>query len=380
MQSTHSKTIAVMHFGGNTLRGSEVCVIHTIDGLQEAGYRVVLIANNPEVITSRVKQAPCEVLQSAFPELMFDEKFSFPLWQWLKKVIELKRFLNIEKPALLFASGGLPCQMGRPISQWLNIPIAVHLHHPASKRYFYLWMVPWADLIIAPSGHTQTVIQKKCNAAASVVYNGIDVNDTFYPAQRTAELRNSLGISTDAIVIASVGALVPHKRMDLFLRALALANIKSQLPLHALVIGTGPEKQRLEQLVAELDISKCVTFIERAVEIPPYLQQVADIHLLASSEEGFGLSVVEAAACGLPNIVSASGALMEVVQNGIDGIHVQGAQPEAFAEALLQLSENPHLRLRMGQAGRQQAVDKFSVAAYKNNMLQQLKSLLPSNP
>lgn len=379
MQSTNSKTIAVMHFGGKILRGSEVCAIHTIDGLQEAGYRVILIANNPEVITSRLKQAPHKVLQSAFPELMLDEKLSFPLWQWLKKLIELKRFLEIEKPALLLASGGLPCQIGKPISKWLKIPIAVHLHHPASKRYFYFWMVPWADLIITPSRHTQAVIQKKCNAAASVVYNGIDVDDTFYPAQRAPDLRNSLGISKDAIVVASVGALVPHKRMDLFLRALALANIKSRLPLHALVIGTGPEKPRLEQLADELGISKCVTFIERALEIPPYLQQVADIHLLASSEEGFGLSVVEAAACGLPNIVSASGALMEVVQNGIDGIHVQGAQPEAFAEALLQLSENPDLRLRMGQAGRQQAMNKFSVTTYKNNMLQQLNSLLPSS-
>jgi D-inositol-3-phosphate glycosyltransferase len=109
------------------------------------------------------------------------------------------------------------------------------------------------------------------------------------------------------------------------------------------------------------------------------LQQVADIHLLASSEEGFGLSVVEAAACGLPNIVAAAGALTEVVQNGIDGIHVQGAQPEAFAEALLRLSKNADLRLQMGQAGRQHAVTTFSVAAYKNNIVQQIQRLLTSN-
>lgn len=375
----NSQTIVVMHFGGTTLRGTEVCATYTIDALHEAGYRVVLIANNPAVITARLKQPPERVLQSTFPEIMLDGKLSFPLWQWVKKIIQLKRFLSVEKAALLLSSGGLPCQMGVPISKLLGIPIAVHLHHPASKRYFYFWMIPFAKLIITPSQHTRDVINKKCHLTAEIVYNGIDVEGAFFPVQRNNNLRSSLGISDDAIVIASVGALVPHKRVDLFLRALALAGKRSQHPLHALVIGAGPERPQLEQLANTLAISSAVTFLERVPEIPPYLQQVADIHILASSEEGFGLSVVEAAACELPNIVSACGALVEVVQDGVDGIHVQNAEPEAFAEAILHLSENPDLRKQMGKVGREQAVAKFSVAAYKHNMLQQIHNLLSSN-
>jgi glycosyltransferase involved in cell wall biosynthesis len=379
MQNAHGQTVAVMHFGGKTLRGTEVCTVYTIDGLHEAGYSVVLIANNPDVITARLKQQPQSVLQSTFPEIMFKETLSLPLWRWFKKIYQLTQFLKAEKASLLLTSGGLPCQMGLPISKWLGIPIAVHLHHPASKRYFYFWMIPWANLIIAPSQHTRAVIHEKCSASAQIVYNGIDVEHAFFPVQRTHDLRKSLGISEDAIVIASVGALVPHKRVDLFLRAMALAAKKSPHTLHALVIGAGVERNHLEQLATELAIAPAVTFLEQVPEIPPFLQQVADIHILTSSEEGFGLSVVEAAACGLPNIVAASGALTEVVQNGIDGIHVLSAQPEAFADAILQLSENPALRERMGNAGRAQAVAKFSVAAYKHNMLQQLRRLLPPN-
>lgn len=379
MQNGHGQTIAVMHFGGKTLRGTEVCTIYTIDGLHEAGYSVVLIANNPDVITARLKQQPQSVLQSTYPEIMFKETLSLPLWRWFKKVYQLTQFLKAEKASLLLTSGGLPCQMGLPISKWLGIPIAVHLHHPASRRYFYFWMIPWANLVITPSQHTRAVINEKCSVSAQIVYNGIDVEHAFFPVQRTPDLRKSLGISEDAIVIASVGALVPHKRIDLFLRALALAAKKSQHPLHALIIGAGPERNYLEQLATELAISPAVTFLEHIPEIPPYLQQVADIHILTSSEEGFGLSVVEAAACGLPNIVSTAGALVEVVQNGIDGIHVQNAQPETFAEAILQLSEDPELRSKMGAAGRAQAVAKFSVDVYKQNVLQQLRRLLPPN-
>jgi glycosyltransferase involved in cell wall biosynthesis len=87
--------------------------------------------------------------------------------------------------------------------------------------------------------------------------------------------------------------------------------------------------------------------------------------------------VVEAAACGLPNIVSASGALTEVVQHDVDGIHVTSAHPDAFAAAILQLSEDPDRRKRMGDAGRAQAVAKFSVHAYQQKILLQLRQLVP---
>lgn len=376
MNEHNNKTIAVMHFGGNFLRGTEVCLIHTIDGLDAAGYKVILIANQPDVIVSRLKNPPYKLLQSKFPEIMIDRKISFPLLRYVKKIRELTHFLKQEQPSLILTSGGLPCQMGLPISKILGIPIAVHLHHPAAKRYFYFWMIPWANLIIAPSKHTHAVINQKCKIDAAIVYNGIDVDEAFFPATREMSLRNSLNISQHAVVISTVCALIPHKRVDLFLRAFAIAKPKSHHQLHGLVIGKGPEKEKLNQLAVELGIADAITFIERVPEIPPYHQQVTDIHLLASDEEGFGLSVAEAAACGLPNIVSASGALVEIVQDGVDGIQVHGDSAEHFAQAILQLTESSELRSRMGQAGRQQAVDRFSVTAYKKNMLQQLESLL----
>jgi glycosyltransferase involved in cell wall biosynthesis len=143
-----------------------------------------------------------------------------------------------------------------------------------------------------------------------------DVTHKFSPVtERDPSYGNALGISQSAIVIASIGALAPHKRVDIFLHALKLAATKTDMPLHALIIGVGTELDKLKELTRVLQLEGSVSFLARVPEIYPYLQNVADIHLSASSEEGFGLSVVEAAACGLPNIVSASGALTEVVDN-----------------------------------------------------------------
>ena len=370
--------IAVMHFGGTTLRGTEVCAIHAINGLQAAGHSVVLIANHPEIITSRLQHQPHRTITSSFPEIMWDEKLRFPLWRWLKTLTTLKNSLKEERVSLILSSGGLPCQIGIPISKWLGIPLAVHLHHPASKRYFYFWGIPWADLIITPSLYTRDVIQQKTKKEAQVVYNGIDVENTFFPMPGQSTLRHSLGFQNEDIVICSIGALVPHKRMDLFINAFALAKPQSQHKLRALIIGSGPEQAKLKQLANDLNAANDVCFIERVAEVPPYLQ-ISDIHLLASSEEGFGLSVAEAAACGLPNIVSASCALTEVVQDSVDGIHIHDPSPDAFAKAILRLSENPKLRLQMGEQGRRQAVSKFSVTAYQNNIMQHIHNLLGLN-
>lgn len=377
MPTSPKKTIAILHFGGDTFRGTEACVVEAINGFHEQELDVILLANNPQVITEKLSQQPKQSLKVSYPELMWDDKLSFPLFKWISALFKLRKIIAVEKPSVILASGGLPNQLGLPIARLLGLPMVVHFHHPAPKRYFYFWMLPWADKLIVPSQHTQQVVKQKCKKDSVVVYNGIDVVNRFHPpAQKDPAYRNNLGIPADAIVVASIGALVPHKRVDIILRALKTASIKTHTPLHALIVGVGTESEKLKDLVKELQLESKVSFLSRLPEIFPYLQHVADIHISASSEEGFGLSVVEAAACGLPNIVSASGALTEVVENEADGIHVKGSAVEPFADAILRLASDKNLREKMGAYGQQKAEEKYSLAAYKNNFVNEIKKML----
>lgn len=377
MPTNLKKTIAILHFGGDTFRGTEACVVEAINGFHEQNLDVILLANKPQVITEKLLLQPKKTLQFAYPELMWDDQINFPIFKWITALYKLRKLIATEKPSVLVASGGLPNQLGLPVARLLDLPMVVHFHHPASKRYFYFWMLPWADKLIVPSQHTQQVVKSKCKRDSVVVYNGIDVENRFHtPAQKDPSFRHALGISADAIVIASIGALVPHKRVDIILRALKIASTQIQVPLHALIIGTGTESDKLHALVKELKLESQVSFLSRVPEIYPYLQHVADIHISASSEEGFGLSVVEAAACGLPNIVSASGALTEVVVDEFDGIHVKGSDAELFADAILKLSRDKELREKLGDCGQQKAVGKYSLTAYKTNITNEIKNML----
>jgi UDP-N-acetylglucosamine:LPS N-acetylglucosamine transferase len=164
--------IAILHFSGETFRGTEACVVEAINGFHEQGYDVIFLANNPQVVTEKLLNLPKKSLKVSYPEIMWDDKFSFPIFRWIAAVFKMRKILAHEKPSLILASGGLPNQIGLPVARLLGLPIAVHFH-PPPKRYFYFWMLPWADKIIVPSKHTQAVVKNKCNISSVVVYNGM---------------------------------------------------------------------------------------------------------------------------------------------------------------------------------------------------------------
>jgi glycosyltransferase involved in cell wall biosynthesis len=78
--------------------------------------------------------------------------------------------------------------------------------------------------------------------------------------------------------------------------------------------------------------------------------------------EGFGVSIVEASACGLPVVVTAVGGIAEQVIDGGTGLFVPQRDPEAMAAAMLELARRPELRRRLGQGGRQRAVQCYDAA------------------
>ena len=86
----------------------------------------------------------------------------------------------------------------------------------------------------------------------------------------------------------------------------------------------------------------------------------AQLSVCPSLYEGFGLPVAEAMACGLPVVATSGGALPEVVEDGVTGILVPPADARALAEATDSLMRDAQLRRRMGQAGRQRILEKFS--------------------
>ena len=192
---------------------------------------------------------------------------------------------------------------------------------------------------------------------------GIDV-DHFVPTD-SSELRAQLGL-TDKSVIISVGRLVHRKGQDKLISALPA--IRSSVPnVHLVLVGVGPHQKYLENLVAKLNLTDCVTFIGRInySELPKYIC-VGDIFAMPSRSRFFGLEVeglgivyLEASACGLPVVGGKSGGAPDAVLVGETGVVVDGTDTSEIASACIDLLNNPELCALMGATGRAWIIENW---------------------
>lgn len=149
-----------------------------------------------------------------------------------------------------------------------------------------------------------------------------------------------------------VGRLKRYKGIDLALEALAVAR-RTRPDLRLDVAGSGDYRLELERLAAQLGLSASVTFHGFVSESRKLaLLRGAWANVFPSPKEGWGITVVEAAACGTPSLASDSPGLRDSVRHGVTGFLVPHGDPEALAARMLELAADPPLVARLGAAAR----------------------------
>jgi glycosyltransferase involved in cell wall biosynthesis len=163
---------------------------------------------------------------------------------------------------------------------------------------------------------------------------------------RRTELRERFGLSDDDVTVLTVARLAPEKGIDTLVHAGASADI----PL--LVVGEGPERASLERLAGELGVR--ATFATLPWESVVEAYAAADVFALLSRHEPWGVVVNEAAACGLPLVLSDRvGAAGDLLRDGENGMLVPPDDVDAAADALRRLAGDPELRRSKGARSRE---------------------------
>lgn len=137
------------------------------------------------------------------------------------------------------------------------------------------------------------------------------------------------------------------------------AQVRGQMPARMVMIGNGPDRSQAEERACQLGVSREVTFIDNTLQLPPYLA-AADLLLMPSSSESFGLAALEAMACGTPVIASNIGGLPEVIDDGVDGVLKRPEDISGMAGAALKLLEDKPGMAKMSQAAALKPLTKFS--------------------
>jgi len=299
-----------------------------------------------------------------FPEI---ETFSFKAYLKLKELLKTHKFDVIHDNQCLGYGFLLMKRFGIPLISTLHHPLSIDrsiwFEHPATfglkmKRILYYPLLMQRivankiDRIITVSNDSAKKINKAFNvpfAKQSVVYNGMDLS-IFYPIKGVKKQKNS---------IIFVGNVEDRKKGVIYLlKAISITKFKVNLTI---VDGGAPNRSNVLEWIQKLGIKDQVTFTGKIpIDDLVRLYSQMEIAISPSLYEGFGFPAAEAMACELPVIVTNAGALPEVVGEHLKtGYIVPQRDPDAIANAIDFLMNNPSLRKKMGKAARERVMTKF---------------------
>lgn len=233
-----------------------------------------------------------------------------------------------------------------------RIPVVGSLLHLENRQ-----LTGKYDYIITISQSTKNEIIETFNYPSekiSVAYPGVDKR--FQPGEK----------KRGNIVIMFVGGLKPRKNPEFLLKVIAKINLPN---VELVFAGDGPLRRRLSGKNV-----KVLGFIPENDK--PKIYQQADVVVLPSIKEGFGMTLVEAGASGLPVVGNNSWSIPEIIVNGQTGFLANPGDVDDWAAKLIQLIKAPQLRQKMGVAGRRQVLTKFTWEKNINTQLKVYESLI----
>jgi N-acetyl-alpha-D-glucosaminyl L-malate synthase BshA len=186
-----------------------------------------------------------------------------------------------------------------------------------------------------------------------VIPNFVNCN-VFQPADGAC--RRKMFAADHERVLAHLSNFRPVKRVPDVIEIFHL--VRREIPAKLLMIGDGPDRTIAEWMVREKNLTGDVFFLGKQNQVQELIN-CADVLLLPSDLESFGLVALEAMACGVPAVCSRVGGLPEVVRDGIDGFLVPPRDVQAMAAKALEILTDPAKREAMGRAGRERALSHF---------------------
>jgi D-inositol-3-phosphate glycosyltransferase len=386
--SEHASPLALL--GGVDAGGQNVYVAQVARHLAARGDRVDVFTrredrDSPEVVEHdgyriiHVPAGPPEILPK---EELLAHMPSFRDWMARRWVSAGTRYDVIH--ANFFMSGLVAADLKRA----LDVPFAITFHalgrvrrefqgasdgFPPEREAIEERVGFEADRVIAECPQDMDDLVRRYGAdprRIDIVPCGFDPEE--FPELDRAHARQVLGLHPEEPVILQLGRMVPRKGVDTVIRALGRLERDAEVTARLLIVGgvsrepdpnADPELRRLLAIAEEEGIADRVTFVGRRDrnELVTYYR-AADAFVSIPWYEPFGITPVEAMACGLPVIGSDVGGIKYTVRDGETGFLVRARDPDAAADRLARVLRDPALAARMGEAGRRRAYATFTWA------------------
>lgn len=231
------------------------------------------------------------------------------------------------------------------------------LGHDPSLRNTVCYGLKKSTIVTAVSESLKRDTIKLINPTQTIqtIYNFIDEKN--YIPTDPGTLKADLGIESDEKVIIHISNFRDVKNIPDIVKS--FKKMKESIKAKLLLVGEGPEKEKIEQLVVQLKLENDVIFTGKRNDMPKLLA-VSDIMFHLSKQEAFGLVILEAQACGVPSVATATGGMPEVIDDGSNGFLVPYGDVDAAVSKGLLLLNNEELLKEFSQNGIHSAKVKFN--------------------
>ena len=362
--------------GNSVIGGAERHLLDLVQGLVRSGAEVEVICPRPGPLTQHLTKlgVPVQCIEMVYPwpgdEYVLDSKAV----QALAVVFGEKRPDVVHShlyPAHLHASLA---------AQEVGIPAIVHTAHTIIVRP--------GDVLLSHTTAARTIAVSQAAARLleeagvpperiEVIYNGVGPEHFEDESEEIERTRAALNLGPGP-TIGTVARLSREKGIDILLRAMQRV-VPSFPGVTVLVTGDGPQAAELHQLADELGLYETVRFLGARTDIP-VLNRLLDAFVLPSREEACPMALLEAMAAGRAAVATRVGGTPEVVTDPIEGWLVPPDDPEALAQGLLLLLENPTRRAEMGTAAQRKVARQFTLDRMVHETLSFYQRLLGDAP
>ncbi|MGV2827680.1 glycosyltransferase family 4 protein [Myxosarcina sp. GI1(2024)] len=394
-----------VEIGEEEAGGQNVYVRQVGEALSRQGWQVDMFTRASDSQQAKIVShgARCRTVRlNAGPEEFIPRQDIFDYGkEFVESVLKFREKENLNY-SLIHTNYWISGWVGLQLKQQLKIPMVHTYHSLGAVKYESMSEIPeigntrleiekdcleLADCIIATSPQEKEHMRSLVSERGSIEIIPCGTNVRHFNAIGQAEARSRLAIADDAKVIFYIGRFDPRKGIETLVRAVGQSGWKND-PRLRLIIGGGSrpgrsdglERERIEALVAKLGLEGKTDFLGRVSdgELPLYYA-AADVCVVPSHYEPFGLVAIEAMASGTPVVASKVGGLQFTVVDGETGLLVPPQNIEAFAQAMARLLDNPRWRDTLAKNARKRVEERFSWEGVATQLNQLYLKLIEDN-
>ena len=344
--------------------GAEQQLLELVKGIDKARFEPLVVSLYPGgPLEAEIRQIPGAELISV------NRKGKYDFWV-MTRVLSLLRQKEVDiiqpflTPATFF--GLLPAVINRTPVKVATERAGVRLNKTLGYKIYQKtedFFTRFADRVVPNSeAGRRLLVDRGINPARiKVIYNGINFERLTPNRTKVAQIRKQMRLSPNGKVVGNMASLTPAKGHATFLRAAKIIH-RAMPQTRFAILGDGPLRLSLENMVMELGIKPCVTFFGSQQDIGSYISTFDVFCLSSVDHEGCSNATLEAMALGKPVVVTDVGGNREVVAHGKTGLLVPVWSPEGLANGVLTCLREPDWARDMGQRARKMVLTRFSLA------------------